>query len=230
MSNPWLAGGSAAASALVLLVTARPVLRSLPEPSPDDPDATAKVAYADLARPGFVVTVAALGGVAAAASGWLVWGPAMPLWLVLSTVGVLLAAIDGGTTWLPLTVTRVAWGLMGLAGLVGLGWAAEVAADWPAQMLRTLGGAVAAGGLYLVVWLVSRGGFGFGDVRFAPLIGAAAGAESWSLLWSALVLGSVVGGVVGLVRLLSRRRGPFPYAPAMLTGAYLALALPVLGR
>ena len=70
---------------------------------------------------------------------------------------------------------------------------------------------------------MSRGGFGFGDVRFAPLIGAAAAAHSLSLLLWALVLGSLVGAVQGLVRLARRRRAPFPYAPAMLTGAYLAL-------
>ena len=90
-------------------------------------------------------------------------------------------------------------------------------------------GAAVAGALYFIVWLVTRGGFGFGDVRFAPLIGAAAAACSWRLLIWALALGTLVGGVNGLVRLLARRPGAFPYAPSMLAGAYLALVVDWLG-
>ena len=83
----------------------------------------------------------------------------------------------------------------------------------------------AIGGKVLVllfVWLISRGGFGFGDVRFAPLLGAATAADSWTLLWLALLLGTVVGGFMGLLRLAQGRRGAFPYAPSMLIGAYVA--------
>ena len=74
------------------------------------------------------------------------------------------------------------------------------------------------------MWLASRGGFGFGDVRFAPLVGAPAAAHSWSLLLWALLLGSVAGAVWGLVRMLRGRRGPYPYAPWLLAGGYLACA------
>ena len=74
----------------------------------------------------------------------------------------------------------------------------------------------------MVVELVTRGGIGFGDVRFAPLVGAATAATSWTLLAWALVLGSLTGALVGLVRLALRRRGSFAYAPSILAGAYLA--------
>jgi leader peptidase (prepilin peptidase)/N-methyltransferase len=86
-----------------------------------------------------------------------------------------------------------------------------------------------AGLLYLLVWRVSRGGFGFGDVRFAPLIGAATAAHSWSLLLLGLFAGSVLGAVHGGIRLVRRRAGPFPYAPAMLAGAYLACGISAIG-
>jgi leader peptidase (prepilin peptidase)/N-methyltransferase len=94
--------------------------------------------------------------------------------------------------------------------------------------LRAGAGAAIAGGLYLLVWWLSRGGFGFGDVRFAPLLGAAAAAGSWALLWFTLLLGTVVGGLVGLLRLAQGRRGPFPYAPSMLVGAYAACTIALL--
>ena len=86
-------------------------------------------------------------------------------------------------------------------------------------------GAAAAGALYLLIWWFTRGGFGFGDVRFALLVGAAAAGVSLPTLLWALALGSLVGGVYGIVRLARRRPGQFPYAPAMLAGAYLALAI-----
>ena len=42
------------------------------------------------------------------------------------------------------------------------------------------------------------------------------------LIW-ALLLGSLAGAGHGLLRLALRRTGPFPYAPSMLLGAYLAV-------
>ena len=59
-------------------------------------------------------------------------------------------------------------------------------------------------------------------MRFAPLVGAATAGHSWSLLIWALLLGSLAGAGHGLLRLALRRAGPFPYAPSMLLGAYLA--------
>ena len=83
-------------------------------------------------------------------------------------------------------------------------------------------GAAVAGLLLFLVWFISRGGIGFGDVRFAPLVGAATASQSWSVLIWALLLGSLAGAAHGLARLALRRAGPFPYAPTMLLGAYLA--------
>jgi len=112
---------------------------------------------------------------------------------------------------------QVTWVAMAVATLTG----ASLAGSW-AILLRAAAGAALAGALYLLVWLLSRGGFGFGDVRFAPLLGAAAAAHSWRLLVAALLAGSLLGAAHGLVRVLRRSGGSFPYAPAMLAGSYLA--------
>jgi leader peptidase (prepilin peptidase)/N-methyltransferase len=160
----------------------------------------------------------------AAALSWLsLPGYAQPMWSVLAILGVLLAAIDARTSWLPLHLTRVAWLAMAVASLLGavLGGDGRVA-------VRAAAGAAIAGGLYLMVWLISRGGFGFGDVRFAPLLGTAGAAASWTLLWLTLLLGTVVGGFVGLLRLARGRREAFPYAPSMLIGAYAACLVTLL--
>jgi leader peptidase (prepilin peptidase)/N-methyltransferase len=200
---------------LVTATAAGPVLRALPEPA----DVPEKITYRSLVTPGFLLLCGGLAAAAAALSWHSTPLAAQPLWTVLSTVGILLAAIDARTTWLPLRLTQIAWLLMVLATLA----AAVLGGGWP-MLLRCGVGAGTAGALYLVGWLLTRGGFGFGDVRFAPLLGAAAGADSWRLLLWALFLGTAVGGIHGLVRLARSRTGPFPYAPSMLAGAYLALA------
>jgi leader peptidase (prepilin peptidase)/N-methyltransferase len=215
----------AVATGLALFLATPAVLRRLPEPSVDpgteDPGdsehpADTKIPYATLGTRRFAAIVGVLSAVAVAIPTLALPRSVLPGWLVLATVGLLLAAIDARTTWLPLPLTRVAWAAMGAATGVGAllgGWV---------QLLRGLGGFVLAGAVFGAVWLITRGGIGFGDVRFAPLVGAATAAASWSLLAWALVLGSLAGAVIGLVRLAAGRRGSFAYAPSILAGAYLA--------
>ena len=215
MADTWLVATTAALTGLVVAVAVRPVLRRLPEPV----DQADKTAYRDLATPGFTVICALLAMAAQVLALLLLPAPAQPLWTVLATAGVLLAAIDARTTWLPLRLTYVAWVLMAVAvGLSALLGATMVG------VLRTVAGAAIAGALYLFVWAITRGGFGFGDVRFAPLLGATTASQSWTLLIWGLTLGTMVGAVHGGFRLLRRRLGGFAYAPSMLTGSYLAVA------
>lgn len=208
----------AAAGLLIGLATAgtaRPVLRLLQRTrqGEDEPP------YDELGTPSFLAGCGVAAGSGGALAWWLLPLALQPAWVVLATAGVLLAAIDAQTTWLPWRLTRIAWVLMilGLATGLLLGGSASL-------VLRAAAGAAAAGVLYLGAWAGTRGGFGFGDVRFAPLLGAATAAHSWSLLVSALVLGTVAGGLYGVIRLVRQRRDPFPYGPSMLAGAFAAVA------
>jgi leader peptidase (prepilin peptidase)/N-methyltransferase len=201
---------------LVVALAVRPVLHSLPEPVA----AQGKTPYRDLATPCFVVACVGFAMLAQGLALVLLHLRVQPLWTVLAVCGVLLAAIDARTTWLPLRLTRVGWALMAVAVGTSLPLGASVAA-----VVRTAAGSVAAGTLYLVIWAVTRGGFGFGDVRFAPLLGAATASQSWTLLIWGLTAGTAVGAVHGGLRLLGRRKGSFPYAPSMLAGCYLAALL-----
>jgi leader peptidase (prepilin peptidase) / N-methyltransferase len=194
-------------------VLAKPLLRRLSEPVAGD----GKPIYRDLGSARFLLVCGALAGVAAAISWLSVPRYAQPMWSVLAILGLLLAAIDARTSWLPLQLTRIAWLAMAVAAVLAASLGGGV---WVA--VRAAAGAAIAGGLYLLVWLLSHGGFGFGDVRFAPLLGAAAAADTWTLLWWTMLLGTVVGGLVGLLRLARGRRDAFPYAPSMLVGAYAA--------
>lgn len=214
MTLPVLVVMSAATGLAVFLATPA-VLRRLPEPIPDT-GTDSKISYAALATHRFAAVVGMLATVAVATPGLTLSPTVLPGWLVLATLGLLLAAIDAATTWLPLPLTRVAWAAMVVATGIG-----AVLGGW-GQLLRGLGGFLVAGAVFGAVWLISRGGIGFGDVRFAPLVGAATAASSWSLLAWALVLGSLAGALVGLLRLAVGRGGGFAYAPSILAGAYLA--------
>jgi leader peptidase (prepilin peptidase)/N-methyltransferase len=197
----------------------RPLLRRLPVPVPGD----GKPIFRDLGTARFLLVCGALAGVAAAVSWLSVPRYAQPMWSVLAILGVLLAAIDARTSWLPLQLTRTAWLAMAVATVLAASLGGGVGV-----VVRALAGAAIAGGLYLLIWLLSDGGFGFGDVRFAPLLGGAAAADAWTLLWWTLLLGTVAGGLMGLLRLARGRPGAFPYAPSMLVGAYAACLVTVL--
>jgi leader peptidase (prepilin peptidase)/N-methyltransferase len=222
--NPaLLAAAPAALAAAATALAAGPLLRRLPEPDPSQPDAATKIRYAVLADHRFAIGC----GLLSLGLGWTSWALLPPVqqppWIVLATLGVLLAAIDLRTTWLPLRLIRPGWLLMLLAVALSAALLGDV---W--VLVRGLAGAVAAGALFAAVWAVSRGGFGFGDVRYALLIGAAPATVGWTEWIWALLLGSVAGAVVGLVRLMGGRRQGFPYAPTMLLGCYLALAWSVV--
>ncbi len=207
----WAAILTIVSAVVVTTFGTRPTLRRLPEPV----DGGDKPLYRDLGTTRFVALSGACTALGMSLAASSLGSAEQPLWWVLTVFGVLLAGIDARTTWLPLTLTRTSWLAMAIAALLAAGVAGD---GWLA--LRAMIGAVLAGGLYRLVWSLSRGGFGFGDVRFAPLIGAAAAGHSWRLLIWALFLGSLTGGMLGAYRLACRRSGPFPYAPAMLIGAY----------
>ncbi len=204
-------------AALTVLLT-RPVLGWLREP----PDAAnqRKIPYRELGSTTFVLGCAVLSAGAALLAWSTVPRSTVGLWCVLAVPTLILVAIDARTTWLPLQLTRVCWAAMAAATptILLLGGAT-------ADVVRLLLGAAAATGFYGAVWAFSRGAIGFGDVRLAPLIGAATAAVSWQLALWAVLLGSILGGLAGLVMLALRRTGPFPYGPAMLGGAFAATAL-----
>ncbi len=203
-------------TALPVLLGSRAVLTRLPEPAePPEP----KTAYAALPTRRFVLACTALSAAGALLVALVLPEAVWPLWWVLGAPALVLVAVDARTTWIPLPLTRAVQAGAAGAGLLaaGLGGAELLA--------RAAGGAVVAGLLYLLLWRLSGRALGFGDVRLAPVLGAAAAAVGWSTLLVALLLGSLVGAAVGTVLALRRRRGAFAYAPSMLAGAFLAAGL-----
>lgn len=214
--QPALAVALVAALSVALAVATRPVLQRLPEPD----DAEDKLPYQALATPGFAAGV----GVASLAAGLLVLAAAPPAhwlaWTALSHVGVLSAAIDLQTTYLPRVLSHLSWALAAAGTVV----ASLTAAD-PGVAGRAALGSLALGGFFLASWRLTRGGIGFGDVRLMLAVGAVAGVSGWWLVLASALAGTVIGAVWGVVSQVVTREREFAYGPALLAGPFVALAV-----
>ena len=112
--------------------------------------------------------------------------------------------------------------VLGAVGLVLQLWTGAVG------FLSMLAGALAGGGLLLLLAIVSRGGMGGGDVKFAALIGLVLGWHGWQ----ALVVGAAAAFVLGAVHalgliVLRRATGSthIAFGPWMIMGGALGVAV-----
>lgn len=101
-----------------------------------------------------------------------------------------------------------------------LAWSAAVQVP---HLTSSLLGLAIAGGLFLVIAMLSRGGMGGGDVKLAAAVGAFLGLQ-YSLL--GLFLAFIFGAVVGLILMAlgkKRRKDYIPFAPFMAAGCLAAM-------
>lgn len=193
-----------------------PVLRVLTPPASAEP-----AVYTALSGSRFAGASAALCGAAAlvivvTVRPWPLWLP----WLTFCVTGVWLACVDAVTGLIPRRAASLA--SVAVAGAAVAMGAAD--APWSWSLRAVLGGAF-CWGFFAALWLVSRGAFGFGDVRFALPLGIAAASASWLHLVTAVGVGAVLSLTLGLaVRLVARRR-TFAYTPGLAAGLVAAAAL-----
>jgi leader peptidase (prepilin peptidase)/N-methyltransferase len=196
------------------------LLRLLPSP-PEDP----LVSFVELGTRRFRLTLLAIclatGAPVLVATAPQLW----PVWVPLVALGPLLGLIDGHTGFLPLRLTYLALALV-IVGAVTSCW---LRADW-GPALVALGGGLGATACYWLLWRLSGGQLGFGDVRLAGVLGVATGATSLTVLVWSFVLGSLIGAVWAIVVRLRSGGREFPYGPSMLLGPPMALALTALWR
>lgn len=207
----------AVSAALVIMGGLPVLLRSVPEPESAVEDH--KVPYAMLASPAFCGAVAAFAAAGVVLVRQTVPAPLQPLWCVVVTLGTILAGVDWATTWIPARWNNIGIGLT--AVLVFAGFCLGVSSD---KLVTAVLGGCAALGIYWLIWIAARGGMGFGDVRFAILVGIPVA----SLGWPSFVLALLATPLIALVpALIARVRGRkhIPFAPAILAGAYVAAAV-----
>lgn len=134
---------------------------------------------------------------------------------------VALSAIDLKTKRLPreITYTTAAIGapLLVIAAFVR---------DEPERMWMAALGAAIAFVFMLLIYIVSRGGMGDGDVRLSPLLGMYLGWLNPGIVLVGLFLGFFLGAIVGVALMASGaagRRTKIPFGPFLAAGSLLAV-------
>jgi len=141
--------------------------------------------------------------------------------LVFTAIAVALTGIDLDTLTLP---RQLIYG-GAVAGAVLLTMSALVQGE-PARLAGAAIGAAIASGALLAVHELSPRAMGFGDVRFAGLIGLHIGWLGVAQVPAALLLAFVLGAVGGLAFLVLRRRGwrtQVPFGPFLAAGALVTV-------
>jgi leader peptidase (prepilin peptidase)/N-methyltransferase len=159
----------------------------------------------------------------AAASGLLAWRFGITRWpLLLPTLpvawfGPWLSAIDLDVRRLPNRLLAVHATLVA----VGVGAAALITKDPRIAIQAALGGVFA----FAVFWILDHlrpGGFGWGDGKYVPILGAATAAVSPNVEWWAFLIACVSAVVATPFR---HRRTAFPFGPWLFAGTIAALAV-----
>ena len=152
---------------------------------------------------------------------WPAHPAAVPAYLALAFVCVTLAVIDARTRLLPNRITYPA--LPVVAALLTVASAAEH--DLGA-MVRALEAGGLAGAAFLVLVLISPGGLGLGDVKFAVVLGLSLGWLGWSAVAAGFVGAFLLGGVAAVVAVVVLRLGrkaQLPFGPWLAAGTLLAV-------
>jgi leader peptidase (prepilin peptidase)/N-methyltransferase len=165
----------------------------------------------------WLVSAAAFG----AASSITGFSWTLPAYLVFAAVTVVLTVTDLDHKLIPNSVLYPGGIIAGVLLVFG-----SLLDGEPGRLPRSL----AAGGLYFgvlfLVALVARGGFGFGDVKLAALLGPFVAYQDWEHFVVSIFFTGVYGGLPAIILLVFRRArlgDELPYGPAMVLGAWTAL-------
>ena len=146
---------------------------------------------------------------------------AIPAYCILMAVLVAQTWIDLKTQRLPREITYT--GI--ILGAVALSIAAIVIAEPERIWMMVLGAAIALVAMWLI-YTLSRGGMGDGDVRLAPLLGMYLGWLNPGIVLPGLFFGFIAGAVVGVGMMAvdrAGRRTAVPFGPFLALGTVVAI-------
>lgn len=109
-------------------------------------------------------------------------------------------------------------------GLLALG---AVLDGMTGDLLRGLVGGLSYFAALLLLAMVARGGFGFGDVKLAFLLGVFLAYQGWEHIAVGGFLAFFIGGLVSIILLLTRRKGrkdSIPFGPSLVAGSWIGVA------
>lgn len=143
------------------------------------------------------------------------------VWLVACVPLVILFAYDLKWYILPNRVVFPLIGLSSVSVLCVLG----LAADIPQTLLSIVGAILILPGLYLVLWLVSKGKWvGFGDIKLS--VALALFVTDYRLAFVALFAANLIGCLLiipGLIAGTIKRQTHVPFGPMLIGGTVVAL-------
>jgi leader peptidase (prepilin peptidase) / N-methyltransferase len=146
---------------------------------------------------------------------------AIPAYCILMSVLVAHTWIDLRTQRLPREITYAGMVLGGIA----LASAAIVIAEPERIWMMGLGAAIALAAMWLI-YSLSRGGMGDGDVRLAPLLGMHLGWLNPGIVLPGLFFGFTAGAAVGVAMMAidrAGRRTAVPFGPFLALGTVVAI-------
>jgi leader peptidase (prepilin peptidase) / N-methyltransferase len=167
--------------------------------------------------------VASCAAIAGAGSAWALGpSPLLAIFAVAILAGTLLSAVDLACMRLPDVVVVPTL----LACIAALAAVSIVRGD-PHPLVRGLVAAVVLAGVYFILAIVT-GGIGLGDVKLALVLGLLLGWLGWPYLIAGILVAHLLQGIVAIVALVRRRAGRttlIPMGPALLIGAWCAVAV-----
>ena len=146
----------------------------------------------------------------------------LALWLSALVMLIILFAYDLKWFLLP---DKVMFPLIGLSFvIVGVTYAVSGTAG-AAMVISTIASVMILGGLYLVLWLVSKGQWvGFGDVKLGLALGLLL--MDWKLALLTLLLANLIGTLIVLPGLATKkltRKSHVPFGPLLIAGFLISL-------
>jgi leader peptidase (prepilin peptidase) / N-methyltransferase len=142
--------------------------------------------------------------------------------------GIRLSIIDLKTHRLPNQL--VGWfALIETAILVAF----SLSTDNPFQLITALGVAVATTTIYLLLYLLSRGSLGMGDVKFAFPLGLCIGWYSADLWLLAVFVSFLLAGLVAVIGLATKRmtrKSRLAFGPYMFLGTLIVCGFVIFSQ
>ncbi|MDP1719859.1 MAG: prepilin peptidase [Candidatus Nanopelagicaceae bacterium] len=141
--------------------------------------------------------------------------------LYLAAITIALALIDLSTHTLPNAIVLPGY----VVGSTLLAFDGFVSGDYRA-LIRAVVGATVMWLLYLAMALMYPDGMGFGDVKFAGVLGLFLGYLGWDVLVTGAFAAFVLGGVFALALILFKKtslKSGIPFGPWMVAGAWLGV-------
>ena len=143
-------------------------------------------------------------------------------YLVLLAATFVIAWIDRHERRIP---NRILLILLGIRAVLLVGEWTLVPSMGLSLLISSLMGMLIGGGLFLLAYFISRGGVGMGDVKFFAVIGTYMGTGSIMALVFMTALAAALYSIIMLILKKIKLKEEIPFAPFVLVGTILTMAL-----